>query len=479
MSEETPYKSEGETVEVIDDRADEQAEAGEEYDEKYQDPEWLYNRYHGLEMTMSEMGEKCGVGETTILRWMDEYDIDRRSGAESQTGDGPFANKEWLREQYHEQKKSALEIADECEVVTSTIYSWMDRHGIERRSYSEMQMAEGPHKDEEWLREQYHEKEKSTLEMADECEVGHKTICKWMERHDIERRSRSEASQNYRDKVVYVSDVESEPTESIPERKTVEIGGRRYEGPTTGLNKANSDIQDRDVEVLHSPWRNEEWLREQYHGQEKTKDEIAEVCDVDGNTIHYWMEKHGIERRSLSEANRGDEPYMNEEWLREQYHERGRSAVDMAEECDVSAATIYHWADKHDIDRRSGPETQRGDGPHTDEEYLREQYQECEKSAREIAEECGVSEGTVHNWMDTYDIARRPRGESHIKDGPYTDEEWLREQYHDHEKSGREIAEECEVSGSTILRWMDRHSIERRSLSETTKLQHENGVFDS
>lgn len=55
----------------------------------------------------------------------------------------------------------------------------------------------------------------------------------------------------------------------------------------------------------------------------------------------------------------------------------------------------------------------------------------------------------------------------------YRDEDWLREQYQDKQLSTRDIAEKCDCANSTIIRWLDRHGIEKRSKSEAAKIRAE------
>ena len=58
-------------------------------------------------------------------------------------------------------------------------------------------------------------------------------------------------------------------------------------------------------------------------------------------------------------------------------------------------------------------------------------------------------------------------------EGPsYRDQEWLREQYIDQNQSSCEIAEEAGCSANTILKWLRRFDIERRSHSEAARVQH-------
>lgn len=48
-------------------------------------------------------------------------------------------------------------------------------------------------------------------------------------------------------------------------------------------------------------WR-EEWLRDRYEVDEMSAAEIAEEAGCTENNILYWMDKHGIKRRTISEA---------------------------------------------------------------------------------------------------------------------------------------------------------------------------------
>jgi len=49
-------------------------------------------------------------------------------------------------------------------------------------------------------------------------------------------------------------------------------------------------------------YRDEEWLREKYHGEGLSTAEIAGHCDCSKETIRRWLDRHGIGSRSESEA---------------------------------------------------------------------------------------------------------------------------------------------------------------------------------
>ncbi|WP_161605724.1 HNH endonuclease [Natrinema pallidum] len=168
-----------------------------------------------------------------------------RTQSESQT-DGDISllqDRSWLQEHYIEQQLSAPEVADKAGVSKSAVYTWLDQHGIETRSMSEAK-ADGdtePLQDPEWLREQYHDGEQSTYDIAAECGVTRPTVCNWMRRHGIQFR----------------------------------------------------DQTDGDVEQLLDG----EWLREQYCEQDRPTTAIADELGLDHRTVRKYMDKHGIDRK--------------------------------------------------------------------------------------------------------------------------------------------------------------------------------------
>jgi len=107
-----------------------------------------------------------------------------------------YKDKKWLERKYWGEGKSERKIADECGVGRATIHRWLVRHGIERRDSSEwMEEKWGEkYRDEDWLREQYLDKERSPSEIADELECGQSTVYRWIRKHGIERRSQLEAN---------------------------------------------------------------------------------------------------------------------------------------------------------------------------------------------------------------------------------------------------------------------------------------------
>lgn len=88
------------------------------------------------------------------------------------------------------------------------------------------------------------------------------------------------------------------------------------------------------------------------------------------------------------------------------------------------------------------------------ETWLREQYADRRRSMRDIADECDVSKTTVLWWVKRHGIEREDR---------HRDADWLRARYHEDYMTLQEMADEADVAYATILRWMNHHGIERRN----------------
>lgn len=102
-----------------------------------------------------------------------------------------------------------------------------------------------------------------------------------------------------------------------------------------------------------------------------------------------------------------------------------------------------------------------------DEDWLREQYTEKGRLYREIAEECGVDQTTINRWLRRFDIpCDRGGGYRTTESMKYRDRDWLHEKYHGEKLSQQEIADECGSRRGTILVWLNRHDIETRDRTD-------------
>jgi transposase len=99
---------------------------------KYYDKSWLREQYQDNGLTCQEIAERCGCSKMTISKWLARHDIDTRSRGD--LTDRRLNDPEWLREQYHEKGLSTLDIADECGCSSETVRNRLHRHGIDTRS---------------------------------------------------------------------------------------------------------------------------------------------------------------------------------------------------------------------------------------------------------------------------------------------------------------------------------------------------------
>jgi transposase len=154
-----------------------------------------------------------------------------------------------------------------------------------------------------------------------------------------------------------------------------------------------------------------EWLREQYYEKERSTIEIAEECGAGTNTVRRWFNRHGIELMDMGTARaEGDVKLLqDEEWLREQYFEHDRSTVEIADELGVSTSTVRRNMNYHDMEARSIAEAMTGGDFEQlqDREWMYEMYVEKTHTATEIGNEVGVTPGTVITWLERHEIEVR------------------------------------------------------------------------
>lgn len=206
-----------------------------------------------------------------------------------------------------------------------------------------------------------------------------------------------------------------------------------------------------------TPWRDEQLLRELYIERELSQREIATELGCSRKTVGNWLDRFGINR---------ERPWRNPERLSE-LRQQGLSLSEIGERLGTCQSNISRWMREFDLD------TSRlsSDEPWHDEERLRELYWEEELDMQEIAEELGCSRITVQEWMDKLDIETR----SVIEDPPdeLTQEGWLRGAYVEQGRSTYDIAEELNCAPSAVFNWLNTHGIETRSVgSQPGELHH-------
>lgn len=102
-------------------------------------------------------------------------------------------------------------------------------------------------------------------------------------------------------------------------------------------------------------------------------------------------------------------------------------------------------------------------------EWLLKKYENDGWSQNEIAEYCGVTQGTIFKWMRKFSISSRDMAESHLGkrngswiDSPIKDYHWMYREYVLNRKTLRDISKEQRVGLRTVSRWLKTHGIDAR-----------------
>jgi len=117
-------------------------------------------------------------------------------------------------------------------------------------------------------------------------------------------------------------------------------------------------------------------------------------------------------------------------------------------------------------------EWQRTQKP-VDKEWLEQKYLVEGMSTYAIAKIVKRNPKQVWHWIKDYGIPIRERTWSTDQDTqPYHNEEWLRSEYVDNQRSTGEIAEQFGVTEANIIHFLKLYGIERRTMSEARAVKH-------
>ena len=108
-----------------------------------------------------------------------------------------------------------------------------------------------------------------------------------------------------------------------------------------------------------------------------------------------------------------DERIQDAEIVREKYHGEGMTTDELTEEFDCSRGTVINYLDRHDIERRPQGNPRQQDIEYDrlkDAEWMLEHYWGEYWRIKDIADEIGCSRWLVRKWLGKHDIEVRPRG---------------------------------------------------------------------
>lgn len=196
--------------------------------------------------------------------------------------------------------------------------------------------AEKPWQNRETLRELYEDERMSSIEIADHFgDITDAGVRYWIEKHDIEKRSRSEAAKRRWEKehitprtcAPYGYEVISHSYEDddafVLLHRLIAVAKYGFD-EVTGMvvhhksevewdNRwSNIEIMTVEEHALHHhitrgtnpnvPWRDAELMRSLYVDNRLSISQIAEQLDCSDSAVRHWLDEHNIEIRDTVEG---------------------------------------------------------------------------------------------------------------------------------------------------------------------------------
>jgi transposase-like protein len=220
--------------------------------------------------------------------------------------------------------------------------------------------------------------------------------------------------------------------------------------------------------------RDRAWLVNAYVVETKSLSQIAKELGVTTIGVHYWVKKHGIPRRTVSEGlllQRGNG--LTLEFLQREYIEKKRTMSDIALEVRCHPTGVRDSLIRFGIPLRGVKEANRlKHGKMISAEFLQLEYVEKKRSVPDIARELQCSESTVFKWMDEHKIERRSIQLSKLLAGehPEISREVLEREYYQNKKGCSEIADMLGSTRENVRCWMRYYGMKARSMPEAVSI---------
>lgn len=158
----------------------------------------------------------------------------------------------------------------------------------------------------------------------------------------------------------------------------------------------------------------------------------------------------------------GPKPWMDKDWLYEQYVIKDRRTADIAAEFGCKPNTINCWLIKHNIKKEITTHHHEPKHQYELHDYLYEQHIVLHKSMAEIARENGVSGDTIRYNLKKNEITPWQT----VPHTDFTDQEInsIVEMYCNQKMSANEISKRFDTDHGTIIRQLRNRGIETRGL---------------
>lgn len=310
----------------------------------------LRELYVGQKMSAVEIGRMYGCKSDTILDWLEDANIPKRTPREAVVlaHTKPHPSVQDLHDLYVEKEMTTNMIAKKYDVTSTAILIWLREANIPIRTNSQAQLVKsGARKaTKEELENLYVRKKMSTLKIGKKYNVDAGAVCGWLEEYGIKRRSIAEAILANKG-VIRPSDDELNKIWGEKHTTTKDLAAQYTVCEQTMANwlRAAGIIKKRPTE---------DELRDLYETQRKNTSDIAAMYAVNPTSVSLWLRKYKIKARDASESlllvSGGVRP--SEETLRKQYEEEGLTTVAMGKMYGVAPVTVANWLKKQGVEIR-------------------------------------------------------------------------------------------------------------------------------
>lgn len=157
-----------------------------------------------------------------------------------------------------------------------------------------------------------------------------------------------------------------------------------FEVDVLELTKSSETLVDVECDfcqdIIHMPYKQYNLLRSDKYCCPECMKHKKKTKDENGNLIFVEI------------------PYRNKEWLENEYITKGREAQDIADECGINIRTLREWISMF------GLTTKQDKAKELTKEVLYDLYRVQHKSSLEIAKIYGITDGAVLYWLKQYNI---------------------------------------------------------------------------
>jgi len=278
---------------------------------------------------------------------------------------GKYNDKEWLYQKYIIESLSTRKIANICNCTKTTIERKLKKFNISIRSPRESQLIKNQKlkflEDKEWLYQKYIIEELNNRQIAELLDCDLTTIIWRLKQYNIPIRSKQEEYYTKNEKLKLLKDKDwmykNYVINGLSTYKIAEIVN--CDNNTVRYNLKELKIKQRNMFEAHRvrnnnliKLENKEWLYEQYIINKKTTYEIAKMLSCSSGAVNTWLHNFGIPLRNISECANPNAKWdllENKDWLYKKYIINKCSAVQIAKFCNTHPTTIYKWLTKYNI----------------------------------------------------------------------------------------------------------------------------------